>query len=472
MAGERYNILSGSLLTGLLRFGLPLSMGMGLHALFNVVDMVVVGHLPEGADALSVLAVCDLLAMIPTIMASGIANAAVAVVSRKVGEGNIDRASEACWRSFSVLVVLSVVVGLAGLFLASPIVSLMGVKGWVHDASTNYLQIMLMGSITVFALVHSTSALRGYGHSYTPTLMIFGANLLNLFVAVLLVYGPGDAPAAFSWGPPVAAALGIPRLGVEGAAWATVFSRSVVLVVALGLLAKDFPVHGWRRVCPDWAEVRQLLHIAWPTSAQYGVRVGSILALLAVVGHRFTSESDSSALGAMGVCIRLDTFGLFLGLGWGSAAATFVGQNLGAGQIRRAVKAGWLAGVLNGSMLLLLGVGFAVWARPLVSLFNDSEGVLRISEAYLRIVAPTYLGLGLSMGLATALGGAGETGTGLKVDSLVFLGFQTVLMLVLVTGLGWPLVTCFVLVAASNILTSVLYIGAYRRDYWRHRPLL
>lgn len=469
MARDKYGIVDGELLRGLVRFGAPLSVGMGLHAVFNVVDMVVVGNLPEGAQALGVIALCDLLAMLATVVATGVCNAAVAMVARRVGEGDRAGAVKACWQSLTVLLVAAALFAMVALLLSGPIVATMGAKGWVQGEADRYLRVIMGGSVTAFLLLHATSVTRAAGHSYTPTLLLFGANVLNLVLSVLLVYGPGEAPALFAWGPVLAETLGIPRLGVVGAAWGTVIARGVVALPAFYLLARDFYTFKLSSFLPTRDELGRIFGIAWPSVAQYGVRVLAILCLLAVVAHLFTTENDPSALSAMGVCIRLDTIGLFMGMGWGSAAATFVGQNLGAGQFKRAAAAGWYAAAINGALLLLVGLAYMLFARQVTGLFTPDGAVVETSRMYLLAVGPSYLFVGLAVALSTALAGAGDTMVSFRIDALVLFGLQTPLLLVLAGAFSLPLLACFVVVSACNCVAAGLYAFAFTRGRWTGR---
>ena len=468
--GDRYNILEGNLGVGLLRFGVPLSAGMALHAMFNVVDIAVVGNLPEGARALGVIALCDLLAMIGTVVSTGVGNAAAAIISRRLGAGDSSRAAQACWGSLCVLLAAGVFFGAVALMWSGDILWVMGAKGWLHGQATKYLEVILGGVVTIFALLHVTSALRAAGHSATPTMLVFGANVLNLILSVVLVYGPGEAPKIFAWGPPIARFFSAPHLGIMGAAWGTVIARGLVVLPGLVLVARDFSWPSLSSLVPDWKEVKQLWDIGWPSTAQYAVRIAGILVLLAVIGHWYTTEDDQSALSAMGICIRLDTIGLFMALGWGSAAATFVGHNLGAGNYCRARRAGWLAARICGVKLALVGIAYLLFADDLVPLFTDGDAVKEWCLSYLGFVAPVYGLVGVGAALSTALTGAGETMASFRIDSLVILGLQTPLLL-LVALLGAPLQVCFAAVAVGHLLTSGLYVYAFSRGRWRKRAV-
>jgi len=260
-------------------------------------------------------------------------------------------------------------------------------------------------------------------------------------------------------------------MGVVGAAWATVLARGLVAIPAILLLGRDFRVKHARQIVPNKLDTMQLLSIGWPSSAQYAVRVAGILVLLAIVGHVFTTGTDSTAMSAMGVCIRLDTIGLFLALGWGSAAATFVGQNLGAGHLRRASKAGWMTALIAAGNLLLLGVLFIWFAEEVTGLFTPESSVAEVCARYLLIVGPSYAALGLAAALSSALAGAGETAASLRIDSVALFGFQTPLLLLLVVLLRMPLETCFVLASLANFLSAWLYAYAFSRGRWQSRRM-
>src|SRR5262249_53825291 len=159
------------------------------------------------------------------------------------------------------------------------------------------------------------------------------------------IFGQGPSPAAFAWGSTVARLLHIPRMGVMGAAWATLLARMLALIPLTLVLVWRF-----RLSLPRWSifkkprrEFYRLLHHACPISAQMGIRVAAMVLVSAFVAHFFTTQTDQTASVALGLVFRLDTLALFVATGWGGAAQTFVGQNLGARQIDRVSKSGWIA---------------------------------------------------------------------------------------------------------------------------------
>src|SRR5262249_22066199 len=148
---------------------------------------------------------------------------------------------------------------------------------------------------------------------------------------------------------------------------------------------------------------------AWPSSTQFVVRIAGMLLVNSIVARFFTTDRDQSATIAMGLVFRLDTMALFIAMGWGSAAQTFVGQNLGAKRPERAVASGWITAVYDTVTSLLLIVALLSWGERVLSVFRAEPGPLRIALEYLHVVAPSYVALGVGVVLGNAIAGAGAT---------------------------------------------------------------
>jgi Na+-driven multidrug efflux pump len=298
--------------------------------------------------------------------------------------------------------------------------------------------------------------------------MVLG-NVINVVLAILLIFGPGPAPPFLAWLAPVARALHLPRMGMLGAAWATIIARALVLVPNAAVLMKRFrivrPPPGARG--PDAREIRRLVKLAWPSSAQMVVRIAAMLLLNSLVARFFTTESNQTATTALGLVFRLDTMALFVAMGWGSAAQTFVGQNLGAGEARRATSSGWVTAVYDLVTNVGLIVLIAVHGEWILRLFDDEAAPIAIAVDYLRIVAPSYLGLGFGIVLGNAMAGAGATRMTMWIDLAVILGIQFP-MCILAAVLGAPIRALFACVAAVNVLSAVAYAVVYGRGAWRH----
>ncbi len=460
-------IVSGSIPWGVARFGAPLALGMGLQTTFNLVDAFLISRLePEVAEpALGAIGICDQLAALGTILSYGLSIATAAIVSRKWGEGDEDGARRIAWQSILLVSALSLVFGLLGIVGAKfLVVDVVGAKGEVARLGVEYLQVLVGGSFTIFFLLHLTTVQRALGSSKTPVTILVTSNALNFFFAVLMVYGPGDAPAVFSWGPPIAEALSIPRMGLLGAAWATLLARLLVLLPLIFLMARRFGLfHSRIRERPNKLALASIWRIGWPSSAQLVVRIGAMLFVHSLVARAYTTASDQAASTALGIVFRLETMALFIGLGWGSAAQTFVGQNLGKKQPERASQSGWYGALYNALMMAALALAYRAWGGPIVAFFDPRPEVVAVGQSYMNVVGPAYVALGVAIVLGSAIQGAGASRLTLRTDALVVFAFQVPVCVLVVLGLGVPIERLWLAVAATYVVFAIVYAVIYRR---------
>ncbi len=471
LAAERSSlrILRGSLGTEVFRFGLPLALGMGLQVTFNLVDAYLVSHLQHGTSeaAIGAIGICDQVAALGSIISYGISLATATVMSQRQGRGDNLGARRVAWQSTLLVLALGALFALVGLFGSGWLMhDLVGAKGRVAELGESYLRVMVGGNVTIFLLLHLTTMQRALGSSKSPVALLVLSNLVNLLLAVLLIYGPGSAPTGFTWGPPIARAFGLPRLELLGAAWATVLARLVGLIPLLWLVVSRFGLfRADVRGKADWPLLRELLRLGWPASVQLVARIGAMLVVHSLVARYFTTEQDQTATTALGVVFRLETMALFVALGWGNAAQTFVAQNLGAHQLQRAWRSGLVAAAWSALMMVLLAIVYHFHAAALVSLFTSDPAVITLALSYLAVVAPSYLGLGTGVVLGTAIQGAGTSRLTLGLDAFVLLGILVPLSaLAAVWGagsgeLGW--------LWGALSLAYFAYIPAYGLAYWR-----
>lgn len=454
------------------RFGIPLALGMALQTTFNLVDAYLVAQLPreEVSPAIGALGICDQVAALGTILSYGVSTASSAVVANRVGSGDREGVFRAAWQSMLVVAFLGLVFGVLGIAFAGPLVrDVIGAKGEVARFATSYLRVIVGGNFTIFLLLQFASIQRALGSAKTPVALMALGNALNVVFAIVLIFGDGPAPAAFAWGAPIARALHLPRMGMIGAAWATVIARAVVLIPNAIILARRFdivlPPRGQRG--PDWEELRRLIGVAWPSSAQMVIRIMAMLMVNSLVARFFTTEHDQTATTGLGLVFRVDTMALFIAMGWGSAAQTFVGQNTGAGRLRRASTSGWITTVYDGITNLLL-TSLLLWnGEAILRIFDDDAAPIGVAMHYLGIVTPTYLGLGVGIVLGNAMAGAGATRTSMWTDIAVILGFQFPASILAVWVFGASLDTLFYIVGVTNVLSALVYASIYSRGHWR-----
>lgn len=462
-----YRILSGPLGLEMARFGTPLALGMGFQTIFNLVDAYLIGQLEEevASPALGAIGICDQLTALGTIIGYGLTVASGALISRSAGSRDAIGVRRVVWQSLFLVLVLSLFFAGIGLVSADWLLEdAVGAKGAVVSLGAPYLRLMLGGSFSIFFLLHLTSLLRALGSSKTPVIWLVVANALNLFFAPIFIYGTGSAPPLFAWSPPIATALGVPRMGLEGAAWATLLARSLVLLPIAWSLGRRFHVFPERRdLVPDRAVLKQLWRIGWPSSTQLFVRIFAMLFTHALVARVFTTELDQTATTALGIVFRLETMALFVGLGWGSAAQTFVGQNLGATNTGRAKSSGWYAAGFNAITMAGLALIYRAAGPSILGFFDPAPAVVALGIKYFAWVAPSYVALGIGIVLGSAIQGAGATREAFALDVAVVFLFQLPLSLLVVMSPNARIDWLFQLVAATYLAFALVHVWSYRR---------
>lgn len=468
-------ILKGPLAFEAFRFGLPLALGMALQTTFNLVDAYLVARLPDAevGPAVGALGICDQLAAVGSILAYGVSTATASLVASRKGAGDHRGVARAFRHSLWILAALGAFFAVAGLLGAGFIVrDLLGVKGAVADVAVPCLRVLFAGNFTIFFLLHLTTVQRALGSSKTPVALLVLGNVLNLVLAVPFIYGPDGAPPVFAFGNTLAQWLRIPHMGLVGGAWATVIARVVTLLPITWLLVRRFPMlrekdAGAKTL--DRAEVRRMLSLSWPSSAEFVVRIVAMLILASFVARVLTTDQDQSAQSAMGIVFRLDTMVLFVSMGWGNGAQTFVSQNLGAGALERAKRSGVIFALYAAASLAVFSIWLGYSGRSVLAFFDSEPHVLAHAVAYLDAVRLAYPALAFAIVLANGITGAERPKVALLVDALVL-------------GLAFPLAlgaasfgdasltrygTAYALVNAS---LGVVFYLVYRRVSFRANP--
>lgn len=464
---QRDRLLHGPLAMGVLRFGTPLALAMVLQVLFNLVDQYLIARLSGTVrDAsLDALGICDMVAALATIISYGYSSATATLVSQAKGRGDDDEVARLAWGSLGAVTLLGLVLGLAGALFADPIVgTLLGAKGAVRALGASYLRVIMGGVVTVFLMFQGTSIQRALGGSKRTLVAFVVGNVLNLFFAVLLVYGPGEAPTVFSWGPPIARALHLPRWELVGAAWATVIARAIACAIPVALLASQLRVRA-RGVSffPRRDDLRRTLSLAWPTSTQFTVRIAAVLLVIALVHHYYTTPANSDAGTAYALCLRMETMALFVSMGWGSAAQTVVGMCVGASMTARARLGGWYAAGFNAATMVVLAVLYRFGGEAFLTFFTPSAEVVRIGVGYLGVVGPSYALFGFAIVLSNAIVGAGAARLALFMDAALVFVAQLPLMLVVAAAMRAPKEVLWWSIAGVYALSALGYAALWRR---------
>lgn len=446
-------------------FGTPMVLAMALGSLFNLVDLWIVAGWKPSAVSVAAVTIGSLVNSIPMIIFNGIVNAILALVARFHGLGSLQRANVAAGQGLTLTVLLSLLFGIPPWIFAEEICVALGAEGEVVGPATDYLAIMSLGTFTMFLLMHVTGALRAVGNSMVPLILMGGANLLNVVLDLWLIFG--------GWG--------LEPMGVAGAAWATVIARGVFAAAGLLLLYRGFAGLRLRRWLWRWRTMWTVLRIGIPSCIQWLVRMGSYLYILYFVERaaRLAGEGVTEAQAAFGVGLRLDTLALFSGFGWGAAAATLVGQNLGRGRPDRAIRASWIALGLNMAMMLLFAAGYVLFAEPLLAAMGfdaapgtNAQAVIDIGRTYLYVSSSGFVFLAVAVVLSQALAGAGATKFPLLIEVVIYgaVGYPFTAW-VAERAPEWGLRGLWLAAVALHLVVAILYVLWFRIGLWTRKDL-
>ena len=445
------DLTSGSVLGQVLSFALPLALAMASHAAFNLVDLALVGRLGEAA--LAGVHLGSTVNFFPMILGNGISIGAIALVSRWIASREQDRAARVANLSLLLMLGLGIVLGVLGYFVAEPLVRFQNAKGESLGLGTEYLEIMSLGTVTMFLLMHCTGLLRGIGNAAWTVYLLVGSNLLNIVLDIVLIFG---------WD-----ALGMPAFGVKGAAWATVVARALGALVGMLVLAhKSCPLRPGLALPRDLAKVLTSINrLGIYQSLQMFVRAAVVVSITIIAG----SLEGQSAHGALSIVVRLDTLVLFAGVGWASGATALIGQNLAKGLHIRCHDIARVTALSAAVFSLIIGVGFLLFSRSLFGFFSaaPSQELVDTGQLYFMYLAFSYPAATASFVLAGAMNGAGKSAGPMLMDLFFFgLPLQISIWVWKVMGAPGGLAACWFQILAANWLLLLAYLVLIRKQGW------
>ncbi len=441
---------SGSLGRAVLLLAVPMVLEMGMQSVFSVVDVYFVGRL--GPEAVAVLGLSDSLLALVFAVSIGLAMGAGAMVARRIGEGEPERAASAAVQAIACGCAVSLVLGVPGVVYAADLLALLGATPELAADGRLFAAIMLGGNATVTLLFLINGIFRGAGDPVLAMRALWLANLVNIVLDPILIFGLGPIPA----------------FGLEGAAIATTIGRGLGVAYQLRALANrnGRVVVDWRRARLEVPVLLRLLRVSGVGILQYLVGTASFIGLI-----RILAPFGDTVLAGYTVAVRIIIFVLLPVWGVGNAAATLVGQNLGAGRPDRAERAVWFTARLNTVFLGVLGVIFVVFARPIVGLLAADPEVVALAAACLRIVACSYVFWGFGLVTVIAFNGAGDTTTPTWINFFVYWLVQLPLAWTLAGPAGLGPLGVFVTVAVCQTLMAAVGVLAFRRGRWKTRAL-
>ena len=439
-------LTEGGLLRAIVALSTPMLVGALLQNAQSLIDLFWVGRL--GSLAVASVAMAGTILMLIHPMLMGLSTGTVALVARAVGAGRLDDAGAAAGQSLFLSLILGGASAAVGWVVAEPLLLLMGAEAVVAAGGAVYLRICLLGSFTLYLLFIGNAALQGAGDAHTPMYVMALSNALNIALDPLFIFGIGP----------------FPRMGLAGAALATVLSQAVAAALAMVvLLGGSGKLHAhWRYWKPNLPLSWRLLKIGIPGSGQMLSR-----SLMNAVLMWIVATCGTAAVAAYGIGMRFHFIILMPAFALGGAAATMMGQNLGAGKPERARRAVWTAACLDGVFMLGAGAALMILARPLIGAFNADPDVIATGARYLRVVSPFYLFAGFGIVLGRGLNGAGDTLGPMLITVLSLWGLQVPLALGLSRALQPATEGIWWAIAASFVAQSLAVIAWFEAGRWR-----
>jgi putative MATE family efflux protein len=448
--GRPRDYTKGALGRAILLLAIPMVLEMSMQSLFSVVDVYFVSSL--GTTAVAVVTLTEAVLMIVFAIAIGFSMGTTAMVARRIGEGNARAASKTAAQSILVGVAVALVVALIGVLGPRFFLTLMGGSPELVQEGSLFFAIIFGGNVTIVLLFLINSIFRGAGDAALAMRALWLANIVNMILDPILIFG---------WGP-------FPELGLEGAAIATTIGRGLGVCFQLWVLTSGRSKIriGLSNLAIDTGLMWRLFKVSAFGIVQFLISTASFL-FLAKIMSRF----GDAALAGHTLAVRLITFVLLPVWGVGNAAATLVGQNLGAGNPERAERSVWVTGFVNMCILGAVGVVFIVWAEWIVALFPVEEVVRDIASSCLRIVAYSYVFWAYGMTTVMAFNGAGDTITPTWINFLVFWVLQIPLAWALGVTFGYGPQGVFMAVAICQCVLAVVGVLVFRRGKWKTRSV-
>jgi putative MATE family efflux protein len=450
LAGGQHDFTAGSLPWSVLLLSIPMILEMAMESLFGVLDAFFVGRL--GPDAVAAVGITESLLTVIFAVALGLSLSTTATVARRVGEGDDDGAAVAAVQAIALGVLISVSVAVFGLLASDRLLALMGAPAAVAHGGRAYAAWILGGSVTIFLLFLINAIFRGAGDPSLAMRSLWVANLVNMVLDPCLIFGLGP----------------FPELGLTGAAIGTTLGRGVGVCYQLRALRRSAGRIAVRRehLRLDTPVMLRLVRLSLGGIGQFLIATASWLGLV-----RILTPFGSAALAGYTIAIRIIVVAILPAWGMSNAAATLVGQNLGAGKPDRAERSVWLAGLLN--MLFLGGVAvvFVLFAEPLVGIFTRDPATRAVGASCLRLVSYGYVFYAWGMVVVQAFNGAGDTTTPAWVNFLCYWLFQIPLAWTLARTLALGPNGVFLAITISESLLAVVAIVCFRRGRWRTRTV-
>jgi len=446
LSGKQTEFTTGSIRKAIFMLSIPMILEMLMESVFALVDIAFVSQV--SVNAVATIGLTESVLTMVYAIAMGLSMAATAIVARRIGEKDVAGAKRAAVQALVLGVLIATVIGALGMVYAREILALMGAEPDLIEEGHGYTQIMMGGNITVLLLFLINAIFRGAGNASIAMWALVLSNGLNIILDPIFIFGFGPVPA----------------YGVTGAAIATNIGRGVAVLFQLGIL-----FFGWGVIKLAINDLALNLKMMWNLIkvslggiAQFLVGTSSWIFLM-----RIMSEFGSEVLAGYTIAIRVMMFTLMPAWGMSNAAATLVGQNLGARQVDRAEISVWKTGKYNAIFMGLISLVYLVFARQIIGWFSDSGVVVQYGALCLQVFALGYVFYAYGMVVVQAFNGAGDTRTPMVINIISFWVFQLPMAYVAALVLDFGAMGVFVSITVAEVFLAIVAMIWFKKGNWK-----
>ncbi|MGB5498108.1 MAG: MATE family efflux transporter [Maribacter sp.] len=446
VTGKETEFTTGSIRKAIFMLSIPMILEMMMESIFAIVDIAYVSQV--SVNAVATIGLTESVITLVYAVAIGLSMAATAVVARRIGEKDIKGARESAVQAILLGIVVAIMVGAIGFFYAKEILALMGAEQDLINEGYGYTRLLIGGNITILLLFLINAIFRGAGDASIAMWTLVLSNGLNIILDPIFIFG---------WGP-------VPEYGVMGAAIATNIGRGTAVLFQLGIL-----FFGWSRIklrlkdiVVRFSVMFNLINVSIGGIAQFLIGTSSWVFLM-----RMMSEFGSEVLAGYTIAIRVMLFTLMPSWGMSNAAATLVGQNLGAQQPGRAEISVWKTGKYNAYFMAIVSVIYLLFAHDIVGWFNDNPVVIENGGLCLQIIAAGYVFYAYGMVVTQAFNGAGDTKTPTKINLIAFWMFQLPFAYLAAITFKMGALGVFLAITLAEVILAIIAIVWFKKGSWK-----
>jgi putative MATE family efflux protein len=448
--GGEQDFTRGKIGRAILLLSIPMILEMVMESVFSIVDIFFVSKL--GSDAVAAVGITESLLTIVYAVGAGLAISTTAVVARRIGEKDREGAAIAAVQAIVIGLVVSISIGLPALIFSKKLLALMGATSGIIRIGSGYTTLMLGSNVVIMLLFMINAVFRGAGDAAIAMRVLWVSNLINIVLDPCLIFGLGP----------------FPEMGITGAALATTIGRGLGVVYQFSALAKRGRRVRIRRrhLVLDRSVIGNLVGISFGGIGQHIIATTSWIGLM-----RIMAVFGSHALAGYTIAIRIIMFALLPSWGMSNAAATLVGQNLGARKPDRAQRSVWITGLSNMVFLGVISLVFIFFPEPLMIIFTRDEQVIGIGVDALRVIGFGFPLYALQMVMSQAFNGAGDTRTPTVVNFFCFWLLEIPLAYTLALRMGLREWGIFLAILLAESVAAIASVVLFRQGKWRDKKI-